>query len=190
MAEYNEITLLLQGASHGDQSAVRELLPLVYKELRAIAGSYFQKQTPAHTLQPTAIVHEAYVKLVNRSAQSWESRAHFMAIVSTAMRQILADHARARNAEKRGGKHERVTMDVISPVADTCTLDVIALNDALDELQRLHERQARVVEMRFFGGLTVKEASHALGVSESTVEEDWRAARSFLSIQLAAGTSS
>lgn len=158
-----------------------ELQARIYSELRAIAGNLFRSHGPAHTLQPTALVHEAYLKLAEDSDRTWDSRSHFLAVASKAMRQILIDHHRRKTAQKRGGgEWERLTLSGVEIGEATPTLDVIALNEALDALERFDPRQAQVVEMRYFGGLTVEEIAEILAVSKTTVESEWRHARAWL----------
>ena len=171
----------------GDAAAADRLLPLVYDELRAMAGSYMARRPPGHTLQPTALVHEAYLRLAGSEGDAWQSRAHFMAVAGRAMRQILINHARDKAAAKRGGDRDRVTLDEAVAISDVRELDVIALDLALSKLADLNERQARIVELRFFGGLTIPEASHVLGVGTTTVEDDWRLAKAWLSRELEGG---
>ena len=190
------VTKLLDEAGQGRSSAVDQLLPLVYDELRALATSFFRGQRPDHTLQPTALVHEAYAKMVKPPASSpetgaarWNGRAHFFAVAATAMRQILANHARDRRAAKRGGDWHRVTLsDQLTPTAEH-DFDLVALDDALGALALLDERQGRIVELRFFGEMTVEEIAHVLGISVSTVEREWRMARAWLSGRLREGES-
>ncbi len=183
-AAAGQVTRILATMRHGDDSAARRLLPLVYEELRAIAGELFQDQPPDHTLQPTALVHEVYVRLVNHQQTEWIDRAHFLAVAAKAMRNLLIDHARKRKAEKRGGDRERVTLDAVLDSAAERSIDLLALDEALETLARLHERQARVVELRFFGGLTVPGAAQVLEVSPATVDNDWRMARAWLTRRL------
>ena len=171
-------TLLLHRINDGDSSAAAELLPLVYNQLRAMAGGYFKAQNASHTLQPTALVHEAYLKLVG-SEKDWKSRPHFCAVAATAMRQILMDHARGKRRAKRAGKVVDVTIDDLATPGGT-PLDLVALDDAMAKLAQMQERSARIVELRFFGGLTNPEISQVLGISTSTVERDWRHARAWL----------
>jgi RNA polymerase sigma factor (TIGR02999 family) len=178
----HEATQILLRMRDGDRvSAAGELLPLVYAQLRALAGSYFQQQQLSHTLQPTALVHEAYLKLVDQSAMEWKDRAHFFAVAATAMRQILIDHARRKHAAKRGGDWQRVTIDQAASPSSLGEIDVLALDEAMTTLASIDPRQARVVELRFFGGLSVEEAAEALKVSTRTVELDWRMAKAWLS---------
>jgi len=164
-----------------------ELLEAVYSELRAIAGSYFKSQDMNHTLQPTALVHEAFLKLVGSKATSWEGRAHFIAVAAMAMRQILTDHARHSRSAKRGGGAGRVTLTGVSLGDDKSDYDAIDIDEALTRLAEVDPRQARVTELRFFAGLTVQEAAIVLGVSDRTVEIDWRHARAWLRRELQGG---
>lgn len=181
----DETTRMLQRVSSGDSDAANQLFPSVYDQLRALAGRYFAGRDAGHTLQATAIVHEAYLKLVDQSSAKWNDRAHFFAIAATAMRQILLNHWRDRNAVKRGGGRQKFALDENIDIEVTADVDMIALDDALNELAQLDERKARVVELRFFAGLTVEEVAHVLGVSKTTVEGDWRMARAWLSKELA-----
>ena len=182
------ITSLLEAAQAGRASAIDQLLPLVYDELRALAGSMFRGQRH-HTLQPTALVHEAYAKMVRSGGDSssqaqWTGRAHFFAVAAKAMRQVLSNHARDRRAAKRGGEWQRVTLsEHVTPNASR-DFDLLALDEALEALGALDERQGRIVELRFFADMTVDEIAHVLGVSASTVEREWRMARAWLSARL------
>jgi len=177
-------TQLLVRLGDGDESAAQRLMPLIYAELRGLAGSFFRRQQKDQTLQPTALVHEAYLRLVDQTNIQWASRAHFMAVASLAMRQILADHARRRGAEKRGGDWNRMSLDrAVAPSAGS-EIDIEQLDDALTRLESLDERRHRVVLLRYFGGLTVDDAATLMGVSASTVEGDWRSARAWLSMEL------
>lgn len=168
----------------GTGASAAALLERVYDELRALAGGYLRRQAQGHTLQPTALVHEAYLRVADRSGSSFEGRAHFSALCAVAMRCILSDHARRRQAAKRGGVHERVGLTDLDVPGNRPPVDALALDEALTELARRDERQARVVEYRYFGGLTVLEVAEVLGVSRSTVEDDWRMARAWLRVQL------
>ncbi len=177
-------TLILRKVTEGDQAAIEELMPLVYEELRAVAGSYFRGQPSNHTLQPTALVNEAFIKLVASEAE-WKDRAHFLAVAATAMRQILIDHARRRISSRRGGDRGRLTLTGdFTPIVVDNDLDLLSLHEALENLSALDRRQAQVVEMRFFGGMTVQEVAEVLGVSKTTVDKSWRAARAWLNAQL------
>ncbi len=180
----HEATMLLDAVAGGDHGAVERLLPLVYAELRALAGSYFKHQPANHTLQPTALVHDAYLRLIDQTGARWNNRAHFMAVAATAMRQILTDHARRKNADKRGGDWAKIGLDAAAREGAGEEFDLVSLDEALEKLKKLDERKHRVVELRFFGGLTVKEAAGVMGVSETTVESEWRAARAWLGVEL------
>jgi RNA polymerase sigma factor (TIGR02999 family) len=162
-------------------------MPLVYEELRALAESYLQRERPDHTLQATALVHEAYMRLVKQEEVEWQSRAHFFAVAAQAIRRILVDHARGHLSAKRGGDRKRVRLDqdLALPEPD---LDLLALDEALEELARLHERQARIVELRFFGGLSLKEVAEYLGLSSRTIDGDWYMARAWLRSKLREGS--
>ncbi|MCG8405570.1 MAG: sigma-70 family RNA polymerase sigma factor [Phycisphaerales bacterium] len=180
-----QTTQVLLQLGKGDPSAAGKLLPLVYDELRAMAEHYFRGQPTDHTLQPTALVHEAFLKLVDQTAVNWQGRAHFLAVSATAMRQILVDHARARAAAKRGGDRLQLTLDeALTPMGDSPDFDLLALNEALSQLAELDERQGRIVEMRFFGGMKVKEIAEVLGVAKTTVDNLWRAAQAWLNVRL------
>jgi RNA polymerase sigma factor (TIGR02999 family) len=176
---------LLARVDRGDERASAALMELVYGELRALAATYARSQQAGHTLQPTALVHEAFLKLVDQPLESWESRAHFFAVAAKAMRQVLTDHARARATRKRGGDEwQRVTLDDRAITSSGGDVDLIALDDALTELAQYDERKHRVVELRFFGALTVEETARILGLSTTTIESEWRAARAWLAMKL------
>lgn len=187
MSDYDakEATEALRLISDGDANAAERLLPVVYAELRALAGSYFRGQPSDHTLQPTALVHEAFVRLIDQTSIQWKSRAHFMAVAATAMRHILTDHARRSNAAKRGGGQRCIELNEGIALSSAVQIDLVTLEDALSKLASYDSRKHRIVELRFFGGLSVDEAAEVLGVSKSTVESDWRAARAWLSVELA-----
>jgi len=186
-----EITEILARVEEGDDLAMAALLPEVYSEMRALAGSYFRNERAEHTLQPTALVHEAFVRLAGSAGASWESRAHFFAIAAQVMRRILTDHARTKKASKRGGGQERITLSgLLTPPNLTMQLDLLALDEALTKLSELFPRQGRIVEMRFLGGLNEKEVAHVLGVTTRTVQREWRMARAFLRLELKSGTES
>jgi RNA polymerase sigma-70 factor (ECF subfamily) len=180
-----DVTIMLDRVASGDRAAAEALMPLVYDELRRLSGSLMRSQATSHTLQPTALVNEAYLKLIN-APEGFHNRPHFMAVAATAMRQILTDHARRKRAAKRGGGEARAVGD-IAQVADPAGrgLDPIVLDDALTKLASLDPRRHRVVELRFFGGLNVEEVADLLGVSRSTAEADWRSARAWLAVELA-----
>ncbi|HWP54672.1 MAG TPA: sigma-70 family RNA polymerase sigma factor [Pyrinomonadaceae bacterium] len=183
-SEAPTITQLLVEWSHGNQQALDRLTPLVYDELRQMARTYLRRERPDHTLQPTALVHEAYLRLIDQHSVSWQNRAHFFGIASQMMRRILVNHALARAAEKRGSG-ERITLDEAIDLSKKGEVDLIALDEALQELERLDSQQTRIVELRFFGGLSIEETAEALGISPATVKRDWSTARLWLRRQLA-----
>lgn len=174
------ITLLLGGWSSGDQEAAEQVFPLVYEELRRIAARQLHQERGDHTLQATAIVHEAYVRLAGQSDLQWPSRAHFFAFAAHLIRRILVDYARNRNCAKRGGGCERVTLVEAADLALAKIPDLVALDEALSDLKRVDPRKATVVELKFFGGLTLDEIAGELGVSPETVSREWRRARAWL----------
>lgn len=179
-----DLTRLLLEWKQGDDQALETLFPLVYGELRRIAAGFLRRERSDHTLQSTALVHEAYLKLLGHG-HGWEGRAHFFGLAAQAMRRILVDHARSRRAGKRGGPAMRVELQDHLAVVDTSeNYDLIALDEALDALSKLDERQCRVVEMRYFAGLTIEETAEALGLSAPTVKRDWVTARLFLARHL------
>lgn len=181
-------TVLLRRWSAGDPSALEDLLPMVYGELRRQAAVLLRGERKAPTFEPTALVHDAFVRLAGSDPIVWENRTHFFAVAARAMRRVLVDHARRRDSEKRGGEFSRVGLtfaDRMGAAAETRYLDVLAVDSALGRLERISERRARVVEMRFFGGLEDREIAELLGVSLSTVEREWRTARTFLARELA-----
>ena len=160
------------------------LLPVVYEELRRLAAAYLRRERPGQTLQPTALVHEAYLRLMKDRPGRWQNRAHFCAIAAHSMRQILIERARARGALKRGGAQPRVTLDEGLVAGESRSIDLVALDSALERLERLDAEQARLVELRFFGGLTIEETAEAIGVSPATVKREWTMARAWLKLQL------
>ena len=185
MASPEEVTRLLREWGEGNQAAFDELMPLVYAELHRIASRYMATQNPGHTLQTTALIHEACIRLICDSATRWENRAHFFGVAAKCMRHILVDYARARGAGKRGGDGYRsVRLDEAVAVSGEHITDIVALDDALTDLARLNPRQSEVVELKYFGGLTVEETAEVLNVSGETVMRDWRAAKSWLYLQL------
>ena len=168
-----------------DRQSVDSLLPIVYQELRRLAASYLRRERPGQTLQPTALVHEAYLKLLKDRPERWQNRAHFCAIAAHAMRQVLIERARARDALKRGGGQPRVTFDEGLPAAaPEHPVDLIALDTALDRLAALDAGQARIVELRYFGGLSIEETAEAMGISPATVKRHWAVARAWLAKEL------
>ena len=176
----NEITDLLLAWNDGEQAALEKLVPLVEVELRRLARSYMRRERAGHTLQTTALINEAYLRLINARRVSWHNRAHFFGIAARVMRRILVDFSRTKTYQKRGGGAFQVTFDDALVVAPNDNPDLLALDEALTELARVDERKAQVVEMRFFGGLTEKETAIALNVSPETVRRDWRLAKSWL----------
>jgi RNA polymerase sigma factor (TIGR02999 family) len=183
--------LMTRDSSHhagSDSRPAEDLDALLYGELRALAADFLRRERSDHTLQPTALVHEAWIRLSAQAGSPWDDRAQFFAIAAQAMRRILIDHARRRRADKRGGGRQRITLaSDITPPLDSSGVDLLALDEALDRLAALDARQARVVELRFFAGLTVDEVAEALSVSARTVASEWRLARAWLSRALDAG---
>lgn len=179
MPTQGEVTRLLLDWSGGDQVALDRLIPHVHAELHRLARAHMRRERPGHTLQTTALINEAYMRLVGQDVP-WQSRAHFFGIASRLMRQILVDHARAQNYQKRGGGLQQVSLAEAAGAVGGRAAELVALDDALNGLAALDEQQARVVELRFFGGLTIEETAEVLGISHATVERDWRAARAWL----------
>lgn len=180
-----ETSILISRATAGNQDAVALLLPLVYDELRSIAARKLQYERPDHTLQPTALINEAFLRLAQQTEFSWHGKAHFCALAATMMRRVLVDHARRRDADKRQGLLSRVPLsETYLPDLSASPVDVLAVNDLLERLAELNPRHARVFELRCFGGLDVKETATVLEVSEATVKNDWRFARAWLASQL------
>jgi RNA polymerase sigma factor (TIGR02999 family) len=180
----SEVTELLQLWSDGRKDALDRLLPHIYAELRRLASSYLRRERPDHTVQATALVHEAFIKLVNQRAVRWQNRAHFFGIAAQAMRRILVDHARAHAAGKRGDGACRVSLDEAFVLNDMPNVDLLALDEALSRLEALDPRQSRVVELRFFGGLTMVETAEVLHISPATVGREWTLARAWLYAEL------
>jgi RNA polymerase sigma factor (TIGR02999 family) len=178
------ITQLLERWGRGDQSALDELTPLVYNELRNVADAYLRREQPDHTLQATALVNEAYLRLIGQRHGRWEGRRHFYGIAARLMRQVLVEHARKHNAEKRGGGRVAVTLEHYKGASSTPDVDIIAVHEALERLSRFDAQQARIVELRFFGGLSIEEAAKTLGVGHATVEREWAMARAWLRNEL------
>ncbi len=176
----NDVTDLLLAWSGGDRDALDKLLPMVLRDLRRQASAYLHRERVGHTLQPTALVNEVYMRLVDQNRAQWKSRAHFFAVAAQLMRRILVDHARAHRADKRGGWAHMVTLDEALDAAPEEALDLIALDDALEVLAKLDARQSRVVELRYFAGLTIEETATVLGVTHATISRDWRNARLWL----------
>ena len=180
----SEVTRLLHGWRDGDRAALDALLPLVYEELRRLAHAHLRKERPDHTLQSAALVNEAYLRLIGLHAPRWESRTHFFAIAARLMRQILVDYARRHGAAKRGAGLAKVSLNDALRVSPRAVVDVVALDDALMALAAFDARQSRVVELRFFGGLTLEEISAALDIAPATVQREWTAARAWLHREL------
>lgn len=180
-----EVSLLLAELKLGRKDALPKLLPLVYKELRRLAGHYLRDERIGHTLQPTALVHEAYLRLVGQDRADWQNRAQFMGVSAQLMRRILVDYARERGAAKRGGGAVRIDDEGFELAANSEHSDqVLAVDEALDRLSKLDPQQAQIVEMRYFGGLSVEEAAEALGISPRTVKRDWAMAKAWLHTEL------
>ena len=181
----NQVTRLLLEWGRGDKAALDELMPLVYQELRQLAGGYLRNEKPGHTLQPTALIHEAYMRLVNQNTPEWEGRTHFYAVAARLMRQILVDHARTRVAAKRGGAAQKVSLDDATAIeARDDAAELLALDEALKKLASFDERKCRVIEMRSFAGMSVEETARALGVSEPTVKRETQLAQTWLRREL------
>ncbi len=174
------VTVVLQAIADGDEQAAAELLPLVYEELRGLARSRMGQLAPGQTLQPTALVHEAYLRVVGDADPGWDGRGHFFAAAAQAMRQIIVEQARRKAAVKHGGGRERVDLAVATPVIEPPTDEVLALDETLKDLEKHSPRKAELVTLRYFGGLTMEEAAAALGVSVGTVERDWRYVKAWM----------
>ncbi len=185
-ATREQATQILGELAGGNRTAAERLFPLVYDEMRALADQFLRRERSGHTLQPTALVHEAYLRLIGGSPAEWRGESHFRAVAARVMRHILINHAEARRAAKRGGAQTHVTLsEARTPTpGEGMEVDLLALDEALKELEALDERQCRVVELRFFSGLSVQEAAQVLGVSERTVELDWKMARAWLYVRL------
>lgn len=189
MPATDDLTQLLQNLGTGDRSGFNALLGRIYDELRILANAQLRNERPDHTLEPTDLVHEAYLRLVNHRAMNWQNRAHFFGAAAQAMRRILVDHARAKNAQKRKGEHVTLSgLGAEEGPAETSLDQLLAIDQALEQLGQLDERLVRVVEARFFAGLTIRETAEALGISHATVSEDWRVARAWLKRALSEAT--
>ena len=183
----HSVSVLLHAWSEGDQTALEKLAPIVYDELHTLARRYMRRERPGHSLQTTALVNEAYMRLVDYNRMQWQDRAHFFAVSAQVMRRILVEHARRHNL-KRGGGMQHISLEEAAVIDGNEDCDLVALDDALNSLARIDPRKARVVEMRFFGGLSVEETADVLKISTITVKRDWRAAKAWLYRELAAGT--
>jgi RNA polymerase sigma factor (TIGR02999 family) len=182
-----EITELLSAWQAGDEEARNRLVPLVYRELRRMAHHYLRRERPDHTLQTTALVHEAYLRLVGQDRVRWQNRSHFFGVAAQLMRRILVDYARSQKRRKRGGDSLRVPFEETAFVSPHKSGAILGVDDALRRLETLDARMSRVVELRFFGGLTVEETAEALGMSEATVARDWEVARAWLYREIGSG---
>ena len=181
----NQVTRLLLDWSHGDRAALDQLMPMVYQELRKLASSYLRSERPDHTLQPTALIHEAYLRMVGSDMPEWQSRAHFFGVAARLMRQILVEHARTRHAAKRGGEQHKISLDDAPEVfAQSDAAELLALDHALTKLAAFDDRRSRVLEMRVFGGMSVEETAHALGISERTIKREMRLAQAWIRHEL------
>ena len=178
--ESKGLTQLLIDVGNGQDSALNQILPLIYDELRRLAGYYMSRERPDHTLQPTALVHEAYLRLIDQRRVDWKNRAQFFGLAANMMRRVLVNHARDRAAAKRGGDIAKVTLSVAPGVFDVPELTVLALDEALEKLAQVDERKSRIVEFKFFTGLTTEEIAEVLGISTATVEREWKFARAWL----------
>lgn len=180
----NEITEQLIAWSNGDEAALDALIPAVYQELRRMADYYLRGENTGHSLQPTALVHEAYMRLIDQTKVEWQNRAHFFGVAAQMMRRILVDHAKSKHRVKRGGTAPKVSLDETVSLSNERAAELVALDDALKVLNELDERKSRIVELRYFGGLTVDETAQVLGVSDKTVMRDWSLAKAWLYAQL------
>jgi len=179
-ASPNEITEQLIAWSKGDDAALEQLIPAVYQELRRMADHYLRGEDSGHSLQPTALVHEAYLRLIDQTKVEWQNRAHFFGVAAQMMRRILIDHAKAKHRVKRGGTAVKVMLDENVNFTQERASELLALDDALQSLARMDERKSRIVELRYFGGLTVEETAQVLGISDKTVMRDWNLAKAWL----------
>lgn len=176
---------MLREWSDGDREVLEELMPLVYDELRKQARRYLRRERPNHTLQTTALIHEAYLKLIDQRDVNWDSRTHFFAVAANMMRRILVDHARSKHREKRGGAGENLPLEeAMLVVSDEQNIDLIALDQALNRLAEFDEQQARIVELRYFSGMSLEETAAALNISRTTVANDWSLAKAWLHREL------
>ena len=179
------ITQLLIDWGKGDQAALEKLMPLVYSELRRLASNYLRRERAGHTLQPTALVNEAYLKLVDQRNANWQNRAHFFGISAQLMRRILVDHARQHQAVKRGGSgQQRVSITSVEKIVKQPEVDLLALNEALNELDKMDPQQSRIVELKFFGGFSIDEIAEAAKISPATVKREWNSAKAWLRLEM------
>jgi len=182
-----DVTSLLKKLADGNQEAAGELIPLVYRELHRLAASHLRRERRDHTLQATALVHEAYIKLIAQGNADWQNRVHFFAVASNLMRRILVDYARRQLRAKRGGRQTKLSLDEVVLLSPECPDKMLALDESLTRLEKLDARQSRIVELRYFGGLTVDEAAEVLGVSPTTVRREWTSAKAYLYGELKEG---
>ncbi len=182
-----DVTALLQAWQNGEAGALDRLLPLIYRQLHRLAGSYFARELPGHTLQPTALLHEAWLKMADQRRVSWQNRAQFFAVAARLMRRVLVDHARERQALKRGGVERTMSLEEVGEALAAAEVDVLDLDTALDALAQIDPLQSRLVELRYFTGLTIEETAVALEISPATVKREWAIARAWLFRRLAAG---
>jgi RNA polymerase sigma factor (TIGR02999 family) len=180
MTNRRDVTVLLNEARKGDRGALNELLPLVYDELRRVAANQLRNERSDHTLQATALVHEAYLRLLEQKEVDWNNRLHFFSIAAEMMRRILVNYAIQRNAKKRGDGAAKIALDEAVSFSKEKELDVVVLDEVLNELARLDSDQAKIVELRFFAGLTIEETAQAMGISDSTVKREWRSAKAWI----------
>ena len=185
----NEITEQLIAWSKGDEAALEQLIPAVYQELRRMADHYLRGEDTGHSLQPTALVHEAYLRLIDQTKVEWQNRAQFFGVAAQMMRRILIDHAKAKHRVKRGGTAIKVMLDENANFTQERASELLALDDALQSLAKMDERKSRIVELRYFGGLTVEETAQVLGISDKTVMRDWNLAKAWLYRELTANES-
>ena len=186
-SDADNVSRLLADWGNGNQDALEELVPLIYKELRNLAHNFLYRERPGHTLQTTALVHEAYLKLIDQNDARWQNRAHFFAIAAQAMRRILIDSARKHAAAKRGGPQEKLSLDEVADIALEPDINLLKLDEALNELAKIDLRQSRIVELRYFGGLTIEETAEVISVSPATVKREWMMARAWLHQELTDG---
>ena len=186
-SDSDKVTRLLLEWGDGNQQALDALVPLIYKELRNLAHNFLYRERPGHTLQTTALVHEAYLKLIDQNDARWQNRAHFFAIAAQAMRRILIDRARKHAAAKRGGPQEKLSLDEVADIALEPDINLLKLDEALNELAKIDPRQSRIVELRYFGGLTIEETAEVISVSSATVKREWMMARAWLHQELTDG---
>ena len=186
-ANPSDITMLLAEVRRGNDEALGALVAALHKELRRIAARHLRRERSDHTLQPTALVNEAYMRLVDQRDKNWQNRAHFFAIAAQVMRRILINHARDRRAAKRGGDAAHLNLDDVFVLSEEKADELIALDDALERLAKIDARRGKIVEMRFFGGLSIEETAHVLKVAQSTVSQDWRLARAWLHAEIQTG---